>query len=108
MINETDRQEIVSSDGSSAGIVFYSDGKSDIFGGIKIDEPCVLLLKKNTGGLVISVADPTQQLSAVQITIDGAFEYGGATVQKGNTTLSIQLPTGGEAGKSSTVRLRKI
>lgn len=108
MINETDRQEIVSSDGSSAGIVFYSDGKSDIFGGIKVDQPCVLLLKKNTGGLVISVADPTQQLSAVQITIDGAFEYGGATVQKGNTTLSIQLPTGGEAGKSSTVRLRKI
>jgi len=90
-----DRQEVVSSDGKMGGIVFYQAGKSDLFGGVEADKPCLVMLKKQKAGLQLSVADPTQKLKEIKIGMTGS----------GKAEQVIQLPQGGEAGKSVTINL---
>jgi chondroitin AC lyase len=93
ILNEKNRQEVISSDGSMAGIVFYQAGKSAVFGGIEVDKACLIMLKKQSDGVKVSVADPTQQLSEINVSLNG---------KSGGKTLKIILPQGGEAGKTVT------
>ena len=106
--NIKDRQEVVTNDGKTAGIVFYSNGKADIFGGVEVSKPCIIMLKKDASDVVISIADPTQQLVEIEIVIEGTFKYEDAKIENGQTLLLIQLPSDGDAGKTATVRLNKI
>jgi hypothetical protein len=66
-------------------------------------------LKKEKKGLSVSVSDPTQKLSQVRLTLKGTYqaENPAATVtsSEGNSILTINLPKGGEAGKTVTVGL---
>jgi chondroitin AC lyase len=104
--NRKDLQEVTCFDGSVTGIVFYESGKSEVWGGVEADHPCLVMLKKQTGGLQVSVADPTQQLKEIRITVKGEFSGENVTRQNGKTTLKIALPEGGDAGKTVKVYLK--
>ena len=94
IINLPDRQEVLSFDGKTGGVIFYNAGKSEIFGGIEVDKPCLVMLKKQKGNIEMSIADPTCKQSEIKIK--------GADCKSGDRT--IQLPKGGEAGKSVTIK----
>ncbi|MBL0715613.1 MAG: hypothetical protein JJV98_18140 [Desulfosarcina sp.] len=96
--NHFDLQMVKTADNSMAGVVFYKAGQAKVFGGIEVDQPCLVLLKKENTGLKVSVADPSQILDSIQITFKGPFQ-----TLKGANTAKIDFPEGGEAGK--TVRL---
>ncbi len=102
ILNEKERQEVVSTDGSIAGIVFYKPGKSAAFGGVEVDQPCLVMLKKQSNKLQVSVADPTQKLTAVKLSLNGGYEHENTTFGNGKTELKIKFPQGGEAGKTVT------
>lgn len=108
ILNKKKRQEVVSVKGLEAGIVFYETGKSEVFGGIEVDQPCLLMLKKQNDGMKVSVSDPSQKLSEIQITISGKFKGKNAQHENGKTTLNIPFPQIDEAGKTVTVFLKSI
>jgi len=109
--NEPSMQAVISSDQKWSGIVFYKAGKSELFGGIETDQPCVVMLKKVADGLSVSVSDPTQKLSQVHLTLKGNFHSGQSaanlTNDNGNSVLTVSLPKGNEAGKTVSVDLLK-
>ncbi|NOR76102.1 MAG: hypothetical protein GQ525_13220 [Draconibacterium sp.] len=107
IINEDDRQEVVSSDGFKAGIIFYKSGKSVAFGGVEVDKPCLVMLKKHNDKLQVSVSDPTQKQSEIGLVIVGEYSGEYTTIENGKTKLDIMLPQGEEAGKTLSISLNK-
>ena len=101
--NEKMKQEVVSESGSTAGIIFYQAGKSNVFGGLETDKPCIVMIKKQKGGLQLSVADPTQKLAEIRMILNGIHTGENVVTRDGKSFLKIALPQGGEAGKSVTV-----
>ncbi|VAW25173.1 Chondroitinase AC precursor [hydrothermal vent metagenome] len=108
IVNKKNLQVVASSDGLLAGITFFKPGKSDVFGGIEVNRPCLVMLKKGNDGVEVSIADPTQLLTDIQLSIHGEFQHGDALVKNGETKINIALPQNGEAGKSVTVFLKKL
>jgi chondroitin AC lyase len=88
IVNRKDRQEVWRTDGSQAGIVFYQPGKSEAFGGLAVDCPCVVLLEKADETVRVSVSDPTRQLREINLNMNGK-------------TIPLSLPTGEQAGKTA-------
>lgn len=107
IINTTNTQEVVTLDKTLAGVVFYKAGKSAAFGGIEVDQPCLVMLKKRENGIQVSVSDPTQKLDEINLTINGNFTGDFASSEKGKTKLKIELPKGGEAGKTVILSIKK-
>jgi chondroitin AC lyase len=108
IVNRKEMQEVVTSDGSLAGMVFYEPGSSTAFGGVEADKPCLVLLKKLTDGIQVSVADPTQQLKTININLNGEFTGGNAHPGSGKTIVRFSLPEGDMAGKTVTVKLSVV
>jgi chondroitin AC lyase len=108
ILNTKHLQEVVTSDGDLAGVVFYMAGASDIFGGLTVSEPCLVMLKKHGNDLEVSVADPTQQLDEIKITMHGIYSGDNAQVENGKTHVTIGLPRQGEAGKTVSFSLKKV
>ncbi|MBT3382244.1 MAG: polysaccharide lyase 8 family protein [Prolixibacteraceae bacterium] len=105
IINEKDKQEVSSSDGAINGIVFYRPGKSGILGGIEVDKPCLVMLKKKDNDLLVSIADPTQKLDEINMILNNEYSGEFAVSKNGKTKLNIKLPDGGEAGKTVILKL---
>ena len=100
-ITNTKEQQIVSrKDKSLSGIVFYEAGKANLFGGITVNKPCLLMVEKRDKGLKVSISDPTHQLKNIQITFKGKYKGEFLTVAKNQTLLDVSFPEGGEAGKT--------
>jgi chondroitin AC lyase len=106
--NEKDIQEVISAYGKIAGVVFYQPGKSGVFGGIEVDKPCLVMVKNQTDGLWVSVADPTQGNGEINLTLNESFSGENALVQSGKTKIKVILPKGDEAGKSVNIQLKRI
>jgi chondroitin AC lyase len=105
--NRKDIQEVVVVNGETGGVVFYQPGKSDIFGGVEVDKPCLVMLKKQEDGLQVSFADPTQLLDEINIWLNGSFSGENAFVESGKTRVKVILPKGEQAGKTVTLKLMK-
>ncbi len=109
--NGTGMQSVVSTDQKWGGIIFYQAGKSDLAGGIEANQPCVVMLKRGKNGLSVSVSDPTQKLSQIQLTLKGNYQTANQSVQSvtanGSSVLTVNLPNGDEAGKTVSMELVK-
>lgn len=106
--NKINRQEVVAVSGNIAGLVFYEPGKSEALGGIEVDQPCILMLKKENNEIQLSVADPTQLLTEINVVVSGEFSGENAEVRDGKTKLNIKLPLENFAGKTVNVIMRKL
>ncbi len=80
-------QAVISKDETLAGIVFYRAGKLDGDFGIEVDLPCIMMLVKKQGKLQVSLADPTQLETEIQITLAGEFTHENAKVEDGRLEL---------------------
>jgi chondroitin AC lyase len=107
IINLKNLQEVISIDGSIAGVVFYEPTKSYVFGGVETDQPCLVLLKSLESGIQVSVSDPTQKLSEINLIVNGEYLGESVTTESGKTKLKVALPQEGEAGKTVTLMLNK-
>lgn len=103
--NQKSKQEVVSKDEKLAGVIFYEPGKSGVLGGIEVDKPCVLMIKKDDDEIKLSIADPTQLLSEINVTVNGEFSGENTEIQNGKTKVKVMLPKGEEAGKTVIVTM---
>ncbi len=103
--NETDRQEVIATGGSVAGVIFYEPGKSDVFGGIETDNPCLVMLKKQESSIQLSIADPTQKLKELNLVLQEKYSGENATIKNGKTEINILMPQNKQAGKTVTLLL---
>ena len=107
--NDSEMQAVVSSDGNMAGLIFYQAGKSDLFGGVEVSEPCIVLVEKSKKKLLIYLADPTQKLDQIQVKLSGVYTSMNSldkTDTNGNSTYPIQFPQGDDAGKTVLLELQ--
>lgn len=109
--NENNIQAIISSDQKWGGMVFYQAGKTELFGGIETDQPCVLMVKKEKNGLLVSISDPTQKRGQIQLTFKGNYQTTNPSVSvslsQGTSILTVSLPKGDEAGKTVSMELER-
>lgn len=109
--NDSEQQALVSVDKTMGGVVFYKAGKSDLFGGISTDQPCILMVKKEKNGLSFSVSDPTQKLNQLGLTLNGEPKCSHPSVtisNQGKPEIIVKLPSGEEAGKTVNFVLTNI
>jgi len=75
---------------------FYAPGRIALpaaYGtSLSVGQPCVLIARANKDSWVISVADPTQTLRQIKVTLSG----------KTQQEVLFELPTGGGAGETVT------
>ena len=107
LTNSKHIQQVVSKDGSLAGISFYKAGRSNVLGGIAVSDPCLLLLKNAEGKLEVSVSDPTQKLGQVEVAINGNYRGDQVEVRNSKSFVTIDLPKGAQAGNTVQVTLLK-
>ena len=99
--NGSSLQAIVDLADGSIAAVFWTAGKLKSSGWeIVTDAPCVLMLDTKGEELMLSVADPTQKLNQIHLTLSGARK--GTAVNK---KLTIDLPRGGRAGSTMMLDL---
>jgi chondroitin AC lyase len=105
--NTKDLQAISDKNSGLYGISFYKEGTVELQKGLtlSVDKPCLVLIgKSNSGkGLRISVADPTHMLTAITLKISKKLNGKGAIPDTGqSTSINVVLPSGDEAGKTTT------
>ena len=91
--------------------VFYAAGVLEIPGGqsIRVDRPCMVMLRSNGDLVHFSIADPTQALQQVQVRLEGRYAGGGSyTGAENSTVMTVDLPRDEFAGKSVQVVLRPV
>ena len=69
---------------------------------IRSNKPALLLIAKQTNGYAISVAEPTQLLDSLGLTISSKLAGANAIINGDSTFISVQLPTGDTVGKTVT------
>ncbi|MCK3685351.1 polysaccharide lyase 8 family protein [Maribellus sp. YY47] len=106
--NTTMKQEVVSADRKLSGVVFYEPGSTNLLDGIKVDQPCLLMIKKEGEEVALSVSDPTQKLSEINLEISGSYKGANIVLQEGKTNIKVVLPLNEFAGKTVKIHLKKI
>lgn len=94
-------------DHTLGGAVFYQSATADIMGGIHVNKPCVVQLQKLGENIELCVADPTQKLESITITVSGKFNSYFAHVKGNKTILSIHFENGLSAGSTQKVLLTR-
>ncbi|SFD27856.1 polysaccharide lyase 8 family protein [Algibacter pectinivorans] len=107
IVNTQKIQSVESIDGTWAGIAFFKEGVSKVYGGITVNKPCVLMLEHKENALVLSVSDPSHSLNKIKVNLKGYYIFEGSTYSNGQTQLTIHLPQGEQAGKTVFYHLSK-
>ena len=109
--NTDELQSVRSKNGRFTGIVFYRKGTCMINSHLKIasDGPSVVLFTSKDGKDVVSISDPTHLQSVITLTIFGKTsikpgEMVSVDQSKNLITISVRLPTGGEAGRTVVIK----
>lgn len=108
IINEKDRQEVVSAQGWSTVIVFYKPGKSEALGGIEVNKPCILILDELMGATNIRITDPTRKLDEIKLTLnDSAWTDKKIVVENGKSVVNIEFPRSENLDKTMQFTIHK-
>lgn len=105
--NDADKQVVISNDGKTAGIVFYKAGKAAVFGGISVDQPCLVMIKKNGNEIELSIAEPTHKIKSIHFLIKGKYKGNNTIISEGNTSFEITLPIDDLGGSTVNYILQK-
>jgi chondroitin AC lyase len=107
--NDKNLQEVISANQQWSGIVFYKAGKSSQSDGIEVEQPCVVMVQKRGKALSLSLSEPTQKLRQLTLTLQGKHLTNSTAIKtshnQGKTTITIDLPSGPDAGKTVTFQL---
>jgi chondroitin AC lyase len=111
LANTPECQAIAVSSESLAQAIFHSPGSLDLPSGghLGVDAASAVQLQTVGDGEVLTVADPTQELRQLTVTIDGRWKGRGASyVPSDHTThIVVLLPEGAYAGQSVSVHLAR-
>lgn len=101
LVNNTDMQAIKHHTLHRCGVVFYVASTLDIGEfSVTVDQPCILLIDFSAPRIRVTIADPNQSLSEIEISLS----YGSAPAE----LLHFSLPMGVDAGKSVTLEAATV
>ncbi|MBT5831009.1 MAG: hypothetical protein HOH77_12550, partial [Candidatus Latescibacteria bacterium] len=102
-------QAVEFADRNLAQVVFFEAGNLKVLDtmDVSVNAPCLVMVQTDGQCVSLSVADPTQKLDQIQITIGGVFEGTGAVVEGSLTVVTVDLPQNEWAGKTVDVSLLK-
>ena len=115
VLSNSDRvQAVQASAGTLVQAVFYEaerlvvDDGLDSSLAIEPDAPCLVMVRQAEGGIVLSVADPTQMVDVLSVCLSGHYEGDDCVYDpvEASTTVTVHLPTAAEAGSTAQVMLR--
>lgn len=91
---------------------FYEAGALTIGAGrqVRVDQPCMLMMEHRGTAWTVSVADPTQKLSTIHVTLPMPLSGPECLPDpaSGESVLTVMLPEGGDAGRSVVHVLRSV
>ncbi|MFC5831631.1 polysaccharide lyase 8 family protein [Nonomuraea insulae] len=92
--------------GTLMGATFWSEGR---IGVVSVDAPCLLMMRRASERLILTVADPSRTVDVLKITLDRSARGvvradDTVTVQTGKTPV-ISVRVGGSLGRSHSVEL---
>jgi chondroitin AC lyase len=92
ILSNTPTIQAASIDGKWLGVVFWSPGKIGFKGhDIAVDQRCIITVDAQPDTLRVSLADPTQKLKSIRVTVD-------------DNPRDVALPQGGDAGRTVPCR----
>lgn len=92
-------------DATVTGAVFHEPGRLDADLPLMVDQPCLVLLRRDGGSLVLAVANPENRALAVTLDIGLVLAGDGVERTPGGSRLRLELPDGPAAGSSVVRRL---
>jgi chondroitin AC lyase len=84
------------------GAAFHQAGRLD--GRLTVDQPCLVLLRRDGAQLLVSVANPENKPLSVQVEIGEVLSGDGVQPAANGSRVRFTLPGGAEAGRSVTRR----
>ena len=108
LANEPEIQAVGFPGAGVVQVVFWTPGQVSIPNGpdVQVDAPCLVMVRKTGDGLALSVSEPTQTLSRIQVTLGGRFAGTGAAIQGDKTVVAVDLPREEWAGQTVQVGLK--
>jgi chondroitin AC lyase len=95
--------------GALTQVAFRQPGALELGDGLRlrVDRPCLLMLRRTRWGCRLSLAEPTQSEEQVTVTLTGHYSARGCRYVEsaGETAVTFRLPRGGRAGATVTRRL---
>ena len=116
LANSSEIQAVQSKDLNISEIVFYQPGNIKLGNNIILatSSPCILMVKlKGVTINEISVSDPTEKLSSIQLSVNVPVKASGThwhsvwNKEKKESTISIDLPEAEKAGKTIVMEIGK-
>ncbi|HTN20228.1 MAG TPA: polysaccharide lyase family 8 super-sandwich domain-containing protein [Pelobium sp.] len=100
--NDADIQAVRNDKVNKYAVVFYNPGTIDMGDGLTVtsDKKAMVLFEKEGNGYKVSVADPAQLETTINITINKNLTGPNATYNAGNTTIAVTLPLAEYRGSS--------
>jgi chondroitin AC lyase len=90
-----------------AGIIFWEKGEVNVLGiNVKVDKPCILNLVLANNELLISLADPSQKLKQILVSVSGGWSGIFAKFDGEKTEINFTLPQNGMAGSTVKIKLK--
>ena len=113
LANDSTVQAVKLKNNSLFQFVFYKPTRFTTFTNADFIETktpgLVMIERKSSKKLIITVVDPTQNQRFFKLIVSGKYfgKQAKFDYSKNQTELNIELPSGGEAGKSITIELKK-
>ncbi len=110
VLTNTPELQVVSSEALTQAI-FHAPGTLGLLEGgrLSVDAACLVQLRIVGDTRILTVADPTQELRQLSVTIDGRWTGQGASYLPGDnaTHIVVVLPEGSYAGQSIVIPLSR-
>jgi chondroitin AC lyase len=115
MANSSEMQAVQSKELNISEIVFYQPGNIKLGNNLSLatNSPCIVMVKLKGNTIdEISVSDPTEKLSSIQLSVNVPVNASGAdwhslwNKEKKESTISVDLPKAEMAGKTVVIKFK--
>src|SRR4030095_8516328 len=116
LANSLEMQAVQNKELNITEAVFYNQGNIKVGNNVVLatSSPCIAIVKLTRKAIIeISVSDPTEKLTSLQLTVNVPVNGSGANwhsvwnQDKNETTISVNLPTAEMAGKTVVMKFGK-
>ncbi len=111
LANQSNLQAVYLEEEQTIQAAFYQAGSIvlDSHTTLQVEQPCLVMLKLEKDTITLSVADPTQTLKQVQLSLSGSYIAEGCTIHTNTkrTTLTADLPLSAYAGRTIQLELHR-
>jgi len=109
VVNAPEQQAVHTPGEGRVQVAFWAPGSVHVPGEpeVAVDAPCLLMLRREGDRVLLSVADPTQGLEQIEVTLGGEYDGEGCVAADEGTRVTVDVPRGALAGQTAVTELRR-